>query len=206
MIAVIDYGMGNVRSIINALRYIGTDAVVTSDVQCINDASHLILPGVGAFGDAMENIIKGGLDRILEDQVLKKGKPFLGICLGLQLLAESSEEHGYHEGLGHFDAKVIRFKFSDVKLNIPHMGWNDIYPQRDHFLFKGLKSDQFTFYFVHSFHIACKEPKDILATCDYGISFTAAVARDNIVATQFHPEKSQDNGIQILRNFVNWNP
>lgn len=206
MIATIDYGMGNVRSIMKALKYIGYDAVLTSNAREIDNASHLILPGVGAFGDAIKNITERGLDLILKNQILEKGKPFLGVCLGLQLLAKSSEEHGYHQGLGILDAKVVKFKFNAIKLNIPHIGWNDICPQKDHFLFRKLQKNHLTFYFVHSYHIVCNQPQDILATCDYGIVFTAAIAHDNILATQFHPEKSQDNGIQILKNFLSWNP
>jgi len=206
MIAIIDYGMGNVRSIINALQFIGCEVVITSDFKEIDAASHIILPGVGAFGDAMNNIVRCGLDEILENQVLKKGKPFLGICLGLQLLAKTSEEHGLHKGLGYFDAEVKKFKFDKIKLHVPHIGWNDVCPQKNHFIFRKLNQDENIFYFVHSYHIVCNQEQDILATCDYGISFIAAIARDNIVATQFHPEKSQDNGIQILKNFVKWNP
>lgn len=206
MIAIIDYGMGNVRSIINALYYIGSDAVITADPQQLDDASHIILPGVGAFGDAMGNIVSRGLDGILWKQVFEKGKPFLGICLGLQLLAQSSEEHGYHKGLGWFDAEVIKFNLNGSRLKIPHMGWNEITPISNHFLFAHLKNTERTFYFVHSFHIVCHKKSDIVATGEYGITFNAVIGRDNIVATQFHPEKSQDNGIQVLKNFLAWNP
>ncbi|MEW5743974.1 MAG: imidazole glycerol phosphate synthase subunit HisH [Nitrospirota bacterium] len=206
MIAIIDYGMGNVRSIINALYYIGYDAVITAEPQQIDDASHIILPGVGAFGDAMVNIVRRGLDEILKKQVFEKGKPFMGICLGLQLLAKCSEEHGHHNGLGWFDAEVLKFNLNGSRLKIPHMGWNEITPASDHFLFSHLKNTERTFYFVHSFHIVCHKQNDVAATCEYGINFNAAIARDNIVATQFHPEKSQDNGIQVLKNFLEWNP
>lgn len=207
MIAVIDYGMGNVRSMTNALYYVGHDAVVTADPKVIDNASHIILPGVGAFGDAMHNITVRGLDAVLRQQVLEKGKPFLGVCLGLQLLAKSSEEHGHHVGLGWFDAEVIKFKFNgNERLKVPHMGWNEVVPRTDHAIFRHLKDTEMTFYFVHSFHIVCRRQSDVAATCDYGLTFAAAVARDNIVATQFHPEKSQDNGIQVLNNFLEWNP
>lgn len=207
MIAILDYGMGNVRSIINALSYIGHDAVLTAEERLIDDASHLILPGVGAFGDAMRNIGSRGLHGILHRQVFEKGKPFLGICLGLQLLAGSSEEHGRHQGLGWLDAEVVKFDFNGGSpLKIPHMGWNEIAPQGDQPLFRHLKATERTFYFVHSFHLVCRDPGDVAATCAYGIPFTAAVARNNIAATQFHPEKSQDNGLQVLKNFLEWNP
>lgn len=207
MIAVVDYGMGNVRSILNALSYIGHDAVLTAEGRRLDDAARLILPGVGAFGDAMRNMEERGLGETLRRQVFEKGKPFLGICLGLQLLAGSSEEHGVHQGLGWLDAEVVRFSFNGgPPLKIPHMGWNEISPRGDHPLFRHLKETERTFYFVHSFHIVCRDPRDVAAVCEYGVPFTAAVARDNIAATQFHPEKSQDNGLQVLKNFLEWNP
>jgi glutamine amidotransferase len=205
MIAIIDYGMGNVRSVYNALDYLGLDAVITADPKVINNASRLILPGVGAFGDAMRNLQSRALDEVLNQQVLQKGKPLLGICLGLQLMAKSSTEHGEHKGLGWFDAEVMRFDLREFQLKIPHMGWNKIEPEVQHPLLKNLKEDEFTFYFVHSYHVACREEGRVAASCWYGNSFTAAIYRDNIFATQFHPEKSQDNGIQILKNFANWN-
>lgn len=206
MIAVIDYGMGNVRSICNAVEWHGHDVALSSDPRVIDDATHLILPGVGAFGDAMTNIVKRGLHEILHRQVFEKRKPFLGICLGLQLLAKQSEEHGLHRGLGWLDAEVVRFNAPGKELKIPHMGWNEIILQRTHSLFRNLKSNELSFYFVHSFYIKCSNFDDVLATCEYGAEFAAAIANDNIVATQFHPEKSQDNGLQILENFLNWRP
>jgi glutamine amidotransferase len=206
MIAVVDYGMGNVRSICNAIEWHGQESVLTADPHVIDDASHLILPGVGAFGDAMKNVTEMGLQDILQRQVFEKGKPFLGICLGLQLLAQSSEEHGYHKGLGWIDAEVVKFTLHDKKLKIPHMGWNDIAVRKSHPLFHKLQNNEFSFYFVHSFYMNCHNPEDVLATCKYDINFTAAIAKDNIVATQFHPEKSQDNGMQVLGNFLSWHP
>jgi imidazole glycerol-phosphate synthase subunit HisH len=206
MIAVVDYGMGNVRSICNAIEWHGHEAVLTADQKVMDDASHLVLPGVGAFGDAMKNIVSRGLQEILQRQVIEKGKPFLGICLGLQLLAKNSEEHGHHKGLGWLDAEVVKFELPDKKLKIPHMGWNDITVRKSHALFNMLKGNELSFYFVHSYYINCRNPEDVLATCEYGIEFTAAIARNNIVATQFHPEKSQDNGMQVLGNFLNWRP
>mgnify|MGYP001279367736 CR=1 FL=1 len=129
----------------------------------------------------------------------------LGICLGLQILARSSEEHGFHQGLGWLDAEVVEFA-PQMKIKIPHIGWNEIDYEDPTPLFQGLRKQERTFYFVHSFHMRCDHREDILATCRYGIDFTAAVHRNNVVATQFHPEKSQDNGIQVLRNFLRWNP
>jgi glutamine amidotransferase len=206
MIAIVDYGMGNVRSVHNALDSLGQQAVVSADPAALAAADRLILPGVGAFGDAMANLRSRGLVEVLSCEVLEKRKPFLGICLGLQLLAKSSTEHGRHEGLGWFNAEVVRFELSADGLKIPHMGWNDVTPCQSHPLLAGLNQEQFVFYFVHSFHIVCRDAGDIAASCEYGYPFTAAVARENIFATQFHPEKSQDNGLQVLRNFVEWEP
>lgn len=206
MIAIIDYGMGNVRSVFNGLSYIGEDAVITSDPSLIDNASHLILPGVGAFGDAIKNLKDRGLIDVLYRQVYKKGKPLLGICLGLQILAESSEEHGYHKGLGWFEAEVKRFALDGTKFKIPHVGWNEIEIKIKHPLFYNISENQNVFYFVHSYHINCVHAEDIAATSEYGYTFTSAIYKNNIIATQFHPEKSQDNGIQLLKNFVNWNP
>jgi glutamine amidotransferase len=198
--------MGNVRSVHNALDVLGLDAVVTADAAVIARAERLILPGVGAFGDAMGSLKARGLVEVLSHQVLQEKKPFLGVCLGMQLLARSSAEHGAHEGLGWFDADVLRFDLPNDGLKVPHMGWNDVTPRKTHPLLRGLREDQFVFYFVHSFHVVCHDATDVVAVCEYGYDFAAAIARDNIFATQFHPEKSQDNGLQILRNFAEWAP
>jgi glutamine amidotransferase len=205
VIAIIDYGMGNIRSLLNAINYIGYDVLVTSEYKKIREAERIVLPGVGAFGDAMTAIHQRGLDEILAVEVLEKGKPMLGICLGLQLLGKSSEEHGYYEGLGWIDAKVIRFN-SDLQIKIPHIGWNEIDYEESFPLFLGLKKEERTFYFVHSYYMECNDSRDILATCRYGIEFAAVIKHDNFFATQFHPEKSQDNGIQVLQNFLQWTP
>ena len=204
MIAIIDYDMGNTRSLCNAVEYIGHDVTITSDPQDIRNAKQLILPGVGAFGDAISAIREKGLDETIYREVIERGKPMLGICLGLQLLAQNSNEYGFHEGLGWFDAEVVKFE-PCLQIKIPHIGWNDINYTDPGPLFQGLKNEERAFYFVHSFHIRCKNPADVLATCRHGRDFTAAIGRDNVVATQFHPEKSQDNGIQVLKNFLNWN-
>lgn len=205
MIAIIDYGMGNVRSVRNALEYIGEEAIVTADSGEIEQADRLILPGVGAFGDAMTNLETRGLPRLLGREVLERRKPFLGICLGLQLLAKTSAEHGRHAGLGWIDGEVVKFEpVSGQK--VPHMGWNDVHPEAAHPLLAGLRADQLCFYFVHSLHLVCKTVGDVIATCRYGRPFTAAIARGNIAAMQFHPEKSQDNGVQVLKNFATWKP
>lgn len=205
MIAVVDYGMGNVRSLFNALQYVGCDAIVTSEPEAIRRAERLILPGVGAFGDAVDALRARGLDELLDLAVRRDGKPMLGVCLGMQLLARSSTEHGTHIGLGWIDAEVTRFELSPG-LKIPHVGWNEIEYRPDEPLFRGLKPGERNFYFVHSFHMRCFRQADVIATCDYGGRFTAAVRHENVMATQFHPEKSQDNGLRVLENFVNWKP
>lgn len=205
MIAVIDYGMGNVRSLMNAVRYVGYDAFLTRERTRIVDSKKIILPGVGSFGDAMHCLKIYGLNEILYKEIIEKGKPLLGICLGLQLLARSSIEHGYHLGLGWLDAEVVGFEPS-TGLKVPHMGWSDICFSDPFPLFEGLKERERHFYFVHSFYMICKNESDVSAICKYGIEFAAAICRGNIVATQFHPEKSQDNGIQVLKNFLAWNP
>ena len=204
MIGIVDYGMGNVRSLFNAFEYIGCDVFVSGDPNELRRAERLLLPGVGAFGDAMAVIRERGLDQMLEEEVLKAGKPMLGICLGMQMLAKKSTEHGEHDGLGWLDASVVRFDLP-AEFKVPHIGWNDLQLVCDHPLFQGLGESP-SFYFVHSFHMQCLQLTDVLATCDYGIKFTAAVHRNNIIATQFHPEKSQDNGLKVLENFLSWQP
>jgi glutamine amidotransferase len=153
----------------------------------------------------MANLEARGLPRILYREVIERRKPFLGICLGLQLLAKASAEHGRHAGLGWIDGEVTKFEPTGGR-KVPHIGWNDVHRQSPHPLFAGLHTDQFCFYFVHSFHLLCRDTTDVVATCEYGIPFTAAIARANIAAMQFHPEKSQDNGVQVLKNFATWKP
>ena len=206
MIAIVDYGMGNLRSVINAFQYLGEDVVIALKPADLDEASHIVLPGVGAFADAMDNLRKSDLIGALSQQVFENRKPFLGICLGMQLLAKVGHEYGKHFGLGWIDAEVVKFEFENKRLKIPHVGWNDIYPQRNHPLFIKLNRRHATFYFVHSYYLECAKDENIAATCEYGNEFTAAVWRDNIFGTQFHPEKSQENGLQLLENFINWRP
>jgi glutamine amidotransferase len=142
---------------------------------------------------------------VLDRQVLHQHKPILGICLGMQLFAKSSEEYGIHAGFGWFDANVARFDLPR-EYKVPHVGWDALHFQSDDFLFRGINPHEANFYFVHSFHMHCRDPQDVVATCDYGGPFTAVVRRGNIIGTQFHPEKSQDNGIRLLQNFVDWTP
>ena len=209
-VAIVDYGINNVRSVRNAVDYCGFNPVVTHDAAAIADASHVILPGVGAFGDAMNNIRARGIDELLDRHVREKGKPFLAVCLGMQLLAQTSEEHAddgaLHRGLGWFDADILRLQPNDPKLKIPHMGWNIVAKERDHPVLARIRDGDLAFYFVHSFAMHCNDQSDIVGRAEYGQPVTAIVAKDNIVATQFHPEKSQDSGIELVSNFLRWNP
>ena len=209
-VAIIDYGINNVRSVRNAVEYCGHEAVVTHGSDEIVDASHIILPGVGAFGDAMKNIRDRGLDEILARDVCEAGKPLLAVCLGMQLLAKTSEEHAddgeLFKGLGLIEGDVRRLRPKDPDLKIPHMGWNNITKLREHPILANIRETNLAFYFVHSFAMSCKNEADVVGRATYGQDVTAIVARDNIVGTQFHPEKSQDSGIELVSNFLQWNP
>lgn len=204
-IAIVDYGMGNVRSLMNAFEYLGHDVTITDDHAELEAAERIVLPGVGAFGDAMAAIRERNLEAILTRQALKVKKPILGICLGMQLFAKSSAEHGEHCGLGWIDADIRRL---DVQrpLKVPHVGWNDLHFPEGDWLFKGIRPHEANVYFVHSFHMVCHDSTNLLATTDYGCAVTAVVRRGNLIAAQFHPEKSQDNGLRMLENWVAWNP
>jgi len=203
MVAVIDYHMGNTRSVVKTLKAIGYDAILTNSPDELRSASHLILPGVGAFKDGMDNLHALGLPPLLDELVVKGGRPLLAICIGLQLLADEGMEHGGpHKGLGWIPGRVERFSVDEGKYKIPHVGWNNITVTRDNQLFQWIHSPSTDFYFVHSYHLKAVHSEHVIATCDYGETFTAAVQKDNIMATQFHPEKSQRNGVQVLRNFL----
>jgi glutamine amidotransferase len=203
VIAVADYGMGNLRSVERALAAIGQRAVITSDHDLLREAERIVLPGVGAFGVAMERLRASGMARLLDGLVRDDGKPLLGICLGMQLLCRETNEHGHHEGLGWIDATVRRFEFpSERRLRIPHIGWNDVTGREG----STVMPDDGVFYFVHSYYVDCDEPSDIAATCSYGTEFAACVERGNVMATQFHPEKSQEDGLALLRRFATWQP
>lgn len=201
-IVIIDYGMGNVGSLKNALDFLGMDALLSRKTEDLRKASHIILPGVGAFNDGMNNLKKFGLIPVLKEEVLKRKKPLLGICLGLQLLAEKGEEGGVHEGLGFIKGTVRRFRVDKEKFRIPHIGWNDVSPKGDSILFDGISST--VFYFVHSFFLEPVQKEVIAATCLYGEEFTAAIRHKNIFGTQFHPEKSQKSGLALLQNFISY--
>lgn len=201
MIAIVDYGMGNVRSLRNAFEYLGEDVIVSADPAELDAAERIVLPGVGAFGDAMAAIRARGLEPVLQRQARELNKPVLGVCLGMQLIANSSDEHGQHRGLGWIDADVRRLDVARP-LKVPHVGWNAIVFAPDDYLFRGIKPGEANFYFVHSFHMVCHHAADRIATADYGGAVTAVVRSGNVTATQFHPEKSQDNGLALLRNWV----
>ena len=188
-VVVVDYGMGNVRSVAKAFELLGAKVVISSQAKEIKQADFIVLPGVGAFAQGMANLKKLGLISGLRQAVLKNKKPFLGICLGMQLLARDSEEFGRHKGLGWIDASVKPLESIDKKIKVPHVGWNNIKFSANCPFFKNIKQDS-DLYFVHSYHLVCDLASDVAATCDYGIKFTAAINRDNIFATQFHPEKS----------------
>jgi imidazole glycerol-phosphate synthase subunit HisH len=200
-IAIVDYGMGNVRSLMNAFEFIGEDAEVTRDLGALEAADRIVLPGVGAFGDAMAAIHATGLARPLTRLAMEVRKPVLGVCLGMQLFARRSHEHGEHEGLGWLDAEVVPLDV-EPPAKVPHVGWNELRFDSGDWLFTGVPAHQTDFYFVHSFHMVCADPADLAATTDHGGTITAVVRRGNLVAAQFHPEKSQDNGLQLLQNWM----
>lgn len=204
MLAIIDYGGSNLRSVQKAFEKVGAEAVITDDPAVIDTAPAVAFPGQGAFGDAMENLRQHGL---LEPIYLavRSGKPFFGICVGMQVLFEIGEEMGLHQGLGIFPGRVPRFPDGmvtpDGPCKIPHIGWNQIHIRQQNPLLAGIEEGSFV-YFDHSFYVNPTDPSIIVATTDYGIDFASIVARDNVYAIQFHPEKSQAIGLRMLRNFV----
>ena len=205
MIVIVDYKMGNIGSVLNMLKKIGHAAVVSSEPQEISKAEKLILPGVGAFDNGMNNINDLGLLDVLNEKIKNK-TPILGICLGMQLLAQKSEE-GVSRGLGWIDANVVRFKFQDMfdglsaSLKVPHMGWNEIIIKKDDALFANMPENP-RFYFVHSYYLECNNSSDVLATTNYGFDFASIIRKNNIIGVQFHPEKSHKYGMQLLKNFA----
>lgn len=201
VIAIIDYGMGNLRSVAKAFETVGHQSVVTRDARVIGNASHVVLPGVGAFGDCMANIEQYGLVESIHAAV-QSGKPFLGICLGLQVLFAESEEFGLHKGLGIIPGKVKRFPV-DPALKVPHMGWNEVHYRTDCPLFEGI-ADRAYWYFVHSYYVEPTDSAVVATTTTYGTDFVSAIRRDHIVACQFHPEKSQAVGLRFIKNFGAW--
>ncbi len=199
MIAIIDYDAGNIKSVEKALQYLGEDVRLTRDADEILSAQKVILPGVGSFGDAMEKLHRFGLVSVIRE-VVEKNTPFLGICLGLQLLFESSEESPGVEGLGILQGKVLRIPEEGIK--VPHIGWNSLTFPNPGRLFAGIEEGAFV-YFVHSYYLKAKESEIVTAAAEYGTCIHASVESGNVFACQFHPEKSSDTGLQILKNFVN---
>ncbi|MCD8498170.1 MAG: imidazole glycerol phosphate synthase subunit HisH [Alphaproteobacteria bacterium] len=202
-IVIIDYGSGNLRSAAKAFEAVsdGVPVIVSSTAEDLDDASHIVLPGQGAFGDCMAGLTAlPGMVAALEKNVRKQGKPFFGICVGMQLLADKGLEHGAHKGLGWISGEVVRMTPTDPALKIPHMGWNNI-KAKPHPLFAGLAPDEHV-YFVHSYHFAAKNAAHVLAWSEYGGNIAAAVGKDNIMGVQFHPEKSQAAGLTIIKNFI----
>jgi len=212
MIAIIDYGMGNLRSVHKAFAAVGHDAVVTRDAHVLSKASHLVLPGVGAFADCMANLDQYGLIEPIRKGIAD-GKPFLGICLGLQLLFTESDEFGVHKGLDIVPGKVRRFQFESGgamsalstpnAFKVPHMGWNELTVKRAAPPLRNLPTGT-QVYFVHSYYVEPSDPSIIATTTEYGHSFVSSIWRDNVFACQYHPEKSQAIGLQIVKNFAEW--
>ena len=211
MITIIDYGIGNLRSIEKAFERVGAEVLRTDDPEALARAERLVLPGVGAFGACINEVRRRGLEAPIHDAVAQ-GVPFLGVCVGMQLLFDESEEMGRHTGLGVLPGRVVRFAGHTVPdggspdaeaeaLKVPHMGWNTLMPQRPSPLLAGLPETAY-FYFVHSYYCAPARPADVLAATDYGKTFAAIVGHGNVFGVQFHPEKSQQNGLRILKNFA----
>jgi glutamine amidotransferase len=213
-VAVIDYGSGNLRSVEKALERAVSDSglacsiIVTSDPEAVRSADRIVLPGVGAFADCMSGLLAvAGMADVLTESVQQRGKPFLGICVGMQLMADAGHEHGSCAGLGWIAGEVVRLTPSPTTLKVPHMGWNEVRVTSEHPVLAHLGRDPGSHaYFVHSYHFKCQSPEHLLATSDYGGTVTAAVGRDNLLGTQFHPEKSQAAGLKLLENFMRWRP
>lgn len=201
-ITIIDYGMGNLRSVQKKILRCGAEAIITSDPDQISKADKLILPGVGHFANGMKNLEGRGILPALKQAVMENKTPILGICLGMQLMALKSEE-GSMDGLGWFDAQVLKFKIKNkIRFKVPHMGWNTVQWKKNDKIWRGVANDELL-YFVHSYYVKCNEASDILALTSYEEEFVSAVCKGNIYGMQFHPEKSHKNGEQLFRNFVN---
>jgi glutamine amidotransferase len=202
-VAIVDYGMGNLRSVANAVRIAGAEPIIVAERHALQGHERIILPGVGAFARAMQNLEQGRLRDPLERERIR-GTPILGICLGMQLMCLSSEEEGEHLGLGWVDAKVKRFP-SSQGIKVPHMGWDDVSVKTDHPLTRGMR-DGSDFYFVHSYYVDMADSRNILLACEYGMPFCALFASGNVCGAQFHPEKSQQAGLRLIKNFLDWMP
>ena len=211
-VAIVDYGSGNLRSAAKAFERaiaeagLGMDVAVTADADRVRDASHVVLPGVGAFADCKRGLMAlPGMADALTQAVIEGARPFLGICVGMQLMATVGREHAEHRGLDWIAGEVVALKPDDASLKIPHMGWNQLNMTQPHPVFEGIADDAHV-YFVHSYGFACADARHVMATADYGGPLTAAVGRDNLFGTQFHPEKSQATGLVLITNFLRWRP
>ena len=211
-VILIDYGSGNLKSAAKALERAGRETgknfnvVVSKKAAELKNASHIVLPGVGSFGDCKKGLESiPGLTEEISRQVVEIGKPFSGICVGMQLLAEKGLEYGEHRGLNLIPGLVRPINLKGKKLKIPHMGWNTVKIAQPHFIFRGFQDNPY-FYFVHSYNFVSSKKKHLIATADYSEEITSVVSKDNIVGTQFHPEKSQKNGIKFIYNFLSWTP
>lgn len=200
MVGIINYGLGNLGSIQNMLKVIGEKSIISSNPEELDKCDRYILPGVGAFDAGMKKLNESGLTEYIKEKANKEKKPILGICLGMQLLGRKSEE-GTLPGLGLIPFDNIRFRLDDTDLKVPHMGWDIVEFKQDNPLLCGLEGTQ-RYYFVHSYHALCDSKENVLMTCDYGYEFAASVVKGNIMGVQFHPEKSHDFGMALLRNFV----
>src|SRR5215216_1101217 len=198
MIAIIDYGVGNLRSVEKAFEAVGASAIVTSEAEVIRDANRIVLPGVGAFGECARRLHESGLDQLVLEAA-EQNKPVLGLCVGLQLMFDEGHEFGIHKGLGLMRGRVIRFPQPGP--HVPQIGWNQIENIKPHPLLEGLAEGTY-FYFVHSYHVEAEDPSDILATTEYGIRYPSICAKGSVSGVQFHPEKSQDAGLRLLANFA----
>ena len=201
-IAIIDYEMGNLRSVANAFDAIGYGASIVQNPNDLSQFSHIVLPGVGAFGDGMKNLRSSGWIDVLEREIIEKRKPFLGICLGMQLLATMGTEHGLYEGLNWISGTVKKIESNDPQIRVPHVGWNDVLFLKKSGLYKDLEDSQ-AFYFLHSYVLDIKDKSSVVSgLTSHGIEFISSIEKDNIYATQFHPEKSQKIGLKVLENFI----
>lgn len=205
MIGIVDYGMGNLQSVFSAFDYLGTDVKICRNPEELTSVDRIVIPGVGAFKDCIYRLNESGFSEALNEEVRKKAKPTLGICLGMQVMASWGTEGGHFQGLSWIDGSVDRLKPTDPQKKVPNIGWNNVKYNPEIPLFHGLPK-QVDFYLVHSYYFRADDPSVVVATYDYDHVVTAAILKDNIFATQFHPEKSQDYGLKVLDNFISWNP
>jgi imidazole glycerol-phosphate synthase subunit HisH len=201
LLTIVDYGMGNLRSVTKAFTFLGAEVCVSSIPEDLRRADALILPGVGAFEDGMNNLKSLGLIEVMNEEILDKKKPFLGICLGMQLIADTGHENGSHEGLGWLRSSVEKLETGGQKLKLPHIGWDDVDVKKKDPLFENM-SPAPCFYFVHNYHLRPEKEEYVTSTCTYGKTFAASIQAENIFGTQFHPEKSQREGLLLLQNFI----